>query len=52
MANAIDIQVMEQHFKQVRLFSTAGLVNALQQERAEGNRARSPIASPFPISSS
>ena len=52
LATAIGVQAIEHHRKRVRFFSTVELVNALEQEKLQGNRARSPPGSPTPISSS
>jgi replication-associated recombination protein RarA len=52
IATAIGVQAIEHHHKRVRFFSTVELVNALEQEKAQGAQGRSPIGSSIPISSS
>jgi hypothetical protein len=52
IATALGVQAIEHHHKRVRFFSTVELVNALEQEKAQGNPARSPTGSSIPISSS
>ena len=51
MATALGVQAIEHHRKRVRFFSTVELVNALEQEKAQGKPGRSQIGSPIPISS-
>ena len=40
VATAIGIQAIEHHRKRVRLFSTVELVNALEQEKAQGKAGK------------
>ena len=51
-ATAIGVQAIEHHRKRVRFFSTVELVNALEQEKLQGEPARSRRGLPTPISSS
>jgi DNA replication protein DnaC len=52
IATALGVQAIEHHRKRIRFFSTVELVNALEQEKAQGKAGRSPTGSPIPISSS
>src|SRR3546814_1374941 len=50
VATALGVQAIEHHRKRVRFFSTVELVNALEQEKAQGRPGRSPIGLSTPTS--
>ncbi len=50
IATALGVQAIEHHKKRARFFSTVELVNALEQEKAQGKTVRSQAASSTSIS--